>query len=70
MSASAVGRRAVNSILRAAAAWSLAAAGAFGAETAAPRPSALPFIEDDLPRAQALARSKKLPLFVEAWAPW
>jgi hypothetical protein len=31
---------------------------------------ALPFIEDDYPKAQALARSKKLPIFVEAWAPW
>ena len=32
--------------------------------------SALPFIEDDYPRALAEARSKKLPIFVEAWAPW
>ena len=31
---------------------------------------ALPFIEDDYPKARALARSKKLPIFVEAWAPW
>jgi hypothetical protein len=30
----------------------------------------LPFIEDDYPEAMALARSKKLPVFVEAWAPW
>ena len=34
-----------------------------------PKP-AVPFIEDDYPKAQALARSKKLPIFVEAWAPW
>jgi hypothetical protein len=30
----------------------------------------LPFIEDDYPRARAEARASKLPLFVEAWAPW
>jgi hypothetical protein len=32
--------------------------------------SALPFIEDDYPRALAEARAKKRPIFVEAWAPW
>ncbi len=39
---------------------------------AAPAKSAevLPFVADDWPRAVALARSRKLPLFVEAWAPW
>jgi len=31
---------------------------------------ALPFIEDDYPKALALARARKLPLFVDAWAPW
>jgi len=30
----------------------------------------LPFIEDDYPRALAEARAKKLPLFVDVWAPW
>ena len=30
----------------------------------------LPFIEDDYTRALAEARAKKLPIFVEAWAPW
>ena len=30
----------------------------------------LPFIEDDYARALAEARSRKLPLFVESWAPW
>lgn len=30
----------------------------------------LTFIEDDYPRALAEARSRKVPLFVEAWAPW
>ena len=31
---------------------------------------ALPFIEDDYPRALSEARSRKLPIFAEAWAPW
>jgi len=30
----------------------------------------LPFIEDDYPRALAEARARKVPLFVDAWAPW
>ena len=39
------------------------------ASAAAPR-HALPFIEDDYPKALAEARARKLPLFIEAWAPW
>jgi hypothetical protein len=31
---------------------------------------ALPWIEDDYGRALSEARAKKLPIFVEAWAPW
>lgn len=31
---------------------------------------ALPFIADDYPKALAEARAQRLPLFVEAWAPW
>lgn len=31
---------------------------------------ALPFIEDDAPRAMALAETQGLPVFVDAWAPW
>jgi hypothetical protein len=49
------------------------AAGFGGSVLASPAPakkSALPFIEDDYPRALAEARSKKVPIFVEAWAPW
>jgi hypothetical protein len=34
------------------------------------RRSVLPFIADDYPGALARARAKKLPIFVEAWAPW
>jgi hypothetical protein len=30
----------------------------------------LPFIQDDYARALAEARARKLPLFIEAWAPW
>jgi hypothetical protein len=39
-----------------------------------PRPAAqrevLPFIENDYPKALAEARSRKVPIFIEAWAPW
>ena len=31
---------------------------------------AVPFIEDDYTKAVAQAKAKKLPIFVEAWAPW
>jgi hypothetical protein len=48
---------------------SLAAAAPLFSAQAAARPE-LPFIEDDYPKAMAEARSKKLPVFVEAWAPW
>jgi len=37
--------------------------------SAGPR-MALPFIRDDYTRALALARARKVPLFIEAWAPW
>ncbi len=30
----------------------------------------LPFIQDDYATALAQARASKLPLFIEAWAPW
>jgi endonuclease YncB( thermonuclease family) len=32
--------------------------------------SSLPFVEDDYGRALAEARARKLPLFIESWAPW
>lgn len=48
---------------------SLAAAAPLFSAQAAARPM-LPFIEDDYPKAMAEAKSKKLPVFVEAWAPW
>ena len=30
----------------------------------------VPFIENDYTRALSEARARKVPLFVEAWAPW
>ena len=32
--------------------------------------AALPWIEDDYPRAAAEAKRRGVPIFVEAWAPW
>ena len=32
--------------------------------------AALPFIDDDYTKALGRARTKHLPIFVEAWAPW
>jgi len=46
------------------------AAALIGATPAAPPKSSLPWIEDDYGRALAEAKSKKLPIFVDAWAPW
>jgi hypothetical protein len=42
---------------------------AAGASSPAPAP-VLPFIEDDYEKALSLAKQKKVPIFVEAWAPW
>lgn len=30
----------------------------------------LPFIDDDYSKAVARAKTKNVPIFVEAWAPW
>ena len=49
--------------LRAAAIIALLLAAPVGADT-------LPFVENDYARALKQARAKKLPIFVEAWAPW
>jgi hypothetical protein len=32
--------------------------------------AALPFAEDDYPGTMKQAKAKKLPVFIEAWAPW
>jgi hypothetical protein len=46
------------------------AAAVTAATPAAPTRSSLPWIEDDYGRALSEARTKKLPIFVDAWAPW
>lgn len=46
------------------------AATLLGAAPATPSKSALPWIEDDYGRALSEAKSRKLPIFVDAWAPW
>ena len=50
-------------------------AGTFGcSEKPAPTPPApaatLPFVENDAPKALADAKTRHVPVFVEAWAPW
>jgi hypothetical protein len=30
----------------------------------------LPFVSDDWPAALAAAKARRLPLFVDSWAPW
>jgi hypothetical protein len=32
--------------------------------------ASLPWIEDNYPKALAEAKLRKLPMFVEVWAPW
>jgi hypothetical protein len=41
-----------------------------GATSKAVPPKVLPFIADDYGKALAEARAKRLPIFVETWAPW
>lgn len=43
---------------------------AISSSAAESKSEGLPFIEDDYPRALAEARARKVPLFVDAWAPW
>lgn len=40
------------------------------AKRSSARAKVLPFISDDYARALAEARARRVPLFVEAWAPW
>jgi hypothetical protein len=49
---------------------SLAGPNAPAAGRAAAKHGVLPFIADDYTRAVAEARARKVPLFIEAWAPW
>ncbi len=48
----------------------LGAASMLGGAAPVETRSVLPFIADDYPAALAQARARKLPIFVEAWAPW
>ena len=50
----------------------LALTGGLAIVSAAPAASraVLPWVEDDYPKALTLARTKNVPIFVEAWAPW
>jgi hypothetical protein len=43
---------------------------ATSAATAAGPKYVVPWIADDYTRAIAEARARKVPLFIEAWAPW
>jgi hypothetical protein len=38
--------------------------------TAATSKEVLPFIADDYTKAVAEARARKVPIFIESWAPW
>ena len=51
------------------AASALTAILATGADAAAGS-RVLPFISDDYTKAIAEARARKVPLFIESWAPW
>ena len=44
-------------------------AAAVTASLATPKP-VLPWVEDDWTRAQATAKARRVPIFVESWAPW
>ena len=46
------------------------AARAVPAAATAATQSPLPWIADDWPRAVSVAKARKLPIFVENWAPW
>ena len=49
---------------------SIVMAPAVASAPTAPAKSVLPFITDNYNRALAQARARKLPIFIEAWAPW
>jgi len=50
--------------------FGLALAGAAAAAPSTSAKSVLPFIQDDYPRALSEARARKVPIFIEASAPW
>ncbi len=53
--------------------WAIAVAGITGCASPHPAKGArevLPFVADDYARALSEAKARKLPIFVECWAPW
>jgi len=52
------------------AAWAASMAVLLALAAPAPAAAAPRVIEDDYPRALALAKAKDVPIFVDAWAPW
>ena len=48
----------------------LLAVAILGVASLAAAKETVPFIADDYSKAVAQAKAKKLPIFVEAWAPW
>ena len=42
----------------------------FVTSTATATTTGLPWINDNYPKALAEAKQRKLPIFVECWAPW
>ena len=54
----------------AAASTTATATKAASAKSASAWKPVVPFIEDDFGRALALAKERKLPVFIEGWAPW
>ena len=38
--------------------------------SATTKPTPLPFIQDDFAKARAQAIQRRVPIFVECWAPW
>jgi hypothetical protein len=57
-------------VLTGTAAASTTATKAAPAKSASAWKPVVPFIEDDFGRALALAKERKLPVFIEGWAPW
>ena len=48
----------------------LLAVAILGVASLASAKETVPFVADDYPKAVAQAKAKRVPIFVEAWAPW
>ena len=51
-------------------AWAASAARTATASKVPASHAVLPFLADDYDKALAEARARRVPLFIEAWAPW